>query len=82
MPIYTRWYRTATVIAAVSAALLLAVSPAGAAHTPEPADQPASVWTCPTRVDAVAQELRADEFSAQTAKNIAMLTHRECVEGT
>jgi hypothetical protein len=37
-----------------------------------------SVWTCPTRIDAVAQALRADRFSAQAAKNFAVLTQEDC----
>ena len=80
MSIHTRRSRTAvtTIAAAATAALFLGASPANAKPAPEPPGQPVSAWTCPTRIDAVAEVLRGDGYSAQAAKNFAVLTQKDC----
>ena len=81
MSILTRRYRAAagTTVAAATFSLILTATPASAQPTPDRDDPPVSAWTCPTRIDAVAQALRAAGFSAQAATTIASMTHRECV---
>ena len=66
------------ILAAAIVAVLAAPSPAVAAPAPEPMASGSSIWTCPTRVDAVAAALRRAGFSAQAAKNAAIATQREC----
>jgi hypothetical protein len=77
----TRTHRTGvTGFAAMIAAIpIIVASPASASPAPEPPDQPSSVWTCPTRVDAVAGAMRARGFSAPAAKNFAII-QRDCAD--
>jgi rhodanese-related sulfurtransferase len=84
MSIHTRCSRTAATIAAATAtaALFVGASPANAKPAPEPIGQDVSVWTCPTRVDAVAQALRLQGFSAPAAKNFALFTKQDCTDIT
>jgi hypothetical protein len=84
MFIHTRSFRAAATIAAATATawLIVGASPATARPAPEPNGPDVSVWTCPTRVDAVAQALRLQGFSAQAAKNIAVLTKEDCTDVT
>jgi hypothetical protein len=63
----------------VTASLFLGVPPANAAPAPEPVSTGESIWTCPTRIDAVAQVLRAQGFSAPAAKNFALFVKEDCV---
>jgi hypothetical protein len=81
---HTRCSRTAATIAAATAtvALFVGASPANAKPAPEPVGQDVSVWTCPTRVDAVAQALRLQGFSAPAAKNFALFTKQDCTDVT
>ncbi len=65
-------------VATAAVALVFTATPASAQPTPDQDDPPVSAWTCPTRIDTVAQALRAEGFTAQAAQNIAVLTHREC----
>jgi hypothetical protein len=77
----TRWSRTAAATIALAAAwLFLGASPANAGPAPEPIDQTVPVQICPT-IDALTQPLRAAGFSAQAAKNYAVLTRRDCLHG-
>jgi hypothetical protein len=81
MPIHTLPSRTAaTTLALATAWLFVGTSPANAGPAPEPIDQTVSVQTCPT-IDALAQPLHAAGFSAQAAKNYAVLTRRDCLHG-
>jgi hypothetical protein len=70
----------ATIAAAFT--LLLTAAPAHAIPAPEPDDDTGTVWTCPTRIDLVAETLRAAGFTPQAANNLAILTHHDCTTGT
>lgn len=80
MSVHTRRYRGVAITFLVSgiASLIFSATPALAQPAPVPDDPPVSVWTCPTRIDTIAQMLRDESFSAQAARNIAVLTSREC----
>ncbi len=80
MSIQSHRYRAAAVMSVASGivSLIFSATPALAQPTPDTDDPPVSVWTCPTRIDTVAQALRDESFNAQAAKNIAVLTRREC----
>jgi hypothetical protein len=83
MTIHTRLSRTATVtIAAAATASLFGAAPATAGPAPDPVGHGISIWTCPTRIDAVAQVLRAQGFSAPAAKNFAVFSHEDCGDVT
>lgn len=81
MTVHNRRLRTAATVAAAAAtaSLFLGVPPANAAPAPEPVSTGESIWTCPTRIDAVAQVLRAQGFSAPAAKNFALFVKEDCV---
>jgi hypothetical protein len=79
MSMLTRPYHiAASTFAVATFSLVLSATPASAQPAPVTEDPPVSAWTCPTRIDTVAQVLRAEGFTAQAAKNIASMTHREC----
>ncbi|GIF47527.1 hypothetical protein DFJ67_7002 [Asanoa ferruginea] len=79
MPIATPTRLLVAAIAAATLATHLGTRPASANPAPEPADQSAPIQTCP-RIDNLAQALRAAGFTAQGAKNAALLTQRDCLE--
>jgi hypothetical protein len=83
MSIPTRRYRIGAfmTIAAAAASLILSATPASAEVAAQSPDQPVNIWSCPNRIDTVAEALRDEGFTAQAARNIAFLARRECLAG-
>lgn len=78
MAIPTRWTRITITITATTSALVLAASPMIAGPAPEPVDTSVPAQACP-RIDDLARTLRAADFSAQAAKNYAVITRDDCL---